>query len=124
MRLELLTQRRRGAYRRLVQVGDVRRRIGRWRIQQVVENPLAPQYWRRAGRVERVGHIARLREHAGPWRACQIDTAELRPGDTVDPVVLRQTLVEEAVLRLDEVENAAVLADDVVDEALRLAAHA
>ena len=94
--LELLAQRRRRADRRLVQVGHVRRRIGRRRVQQVVEDPLAAQHRRRARR-RRTRRSARWPASARrPRRAGQVDAAELRPGDAGDPVMLRQALVEEA----------------------------
>ena len=96
---------------------------GRRRVQQVLEDPLAAQHRRGPRRVGRDRQDAGLREHAAARRAGQVHAAELRPGHAGNAVVLRQPLVEERVLAVEEIEDAAVFADDVLEEELRLAAH-
>jgi len=123
MRLELFAQRRRRTDRRLVQVRHVRRRIGRRRIEQVVENPLAAEDRRRAGRVRRHRQHAGVREDAGTRRIDKLDAAEPGSAHAGDPVMPREPLVEEGVFRVEEVEDAPILLDHILDEVLRLAAH-
>ena len=53
----------------------------------------------------------------------QVDPAHLVALDALDPVVLRQPLVEERVVAVDQLQQAPVLADDVLEEHLRLAPH-
>ena len=112
MRLELLAHRRRGADRRLVEVGHVRRRLGRRRVEQVVENPLAAQHRRGARRVRRHRQHAALREHARR-AACRVRSTRRNSGPLTsgDAVMPRQPLVEIRVLAVDEVEDAAIVAD-------------
>ena len=45
------------------------------------------------------------------------------PVDALDPVVLRQPLVEERVVAVEQLQQAAVLPHDVLEEHLRLAPH-
>ena len=45
------------------------------------------------------------------------------PCDALDPVVLRQPLVEERVVAVEQLQEAPVLPDDVLEEHLRLAPH-
>ena len=66
-----------------------------------------------------------------PWRsspprslsASSVDAAEAAAVDVRDAVVLREPLVEERVVRLQQVEHAAVLAQDALEEQLRLLAE-
>ena len=54
----------------------------------------------------------------------QLHPAELRALDPLDAVVLRQPLVHEAEVGVQEVEDAAILAEDRLEEQLALADHA
>ncbi len=60
-----------GADLGLVEPRRARRRVGRRRVQHVLEDPLAAQHRRGAGRVRRDREHARLREHAAA-RACRV----------------------------------------------------
>ena len=109
--------------RLFVEGGNAGRRVGRRRIEQVVEHPPATQHRRGARRIGRNGQDARLREHAATLAIGEFHAAEGGAGHAVDSVVLREPLVQVRVLRVEELEDAAVLADDVLEEQHRLVAH-
>jgi hypothetical protein len=52
-----------------------------------------------------------------------VDAPELRPGDTVNPVEARQTLVEIGMLRIEDLEHARVIANQVLEEQLCFPPH-
>ena len=60
---------------------------------------------------------------SSPRRAssCTGDAAEVAAVDVRDPVVLRQPLVDERIVRRQQIEHAAILADDAVEEQFGLA---
>ena len=57
--------------------------------------------------------------HVGPER----DAPELAAVDVRDAVVLRQPLVDERVVRVQQIDDAAIFADDAVEEQLDFAPH-
>jgi hypothetical protein len=123
MFLELRAHRCRRADVGFVEVRDVGGRLGRWRIEQIVEHPLAAKHWRGSRGVRGDGEDAALGQHAGPRRRRQIDLAELRSRHIRDAVVARQALVQERVAPVDEVEHAAVVPDNRLDEELGFPTH-
>ncbi len=123
MFLELCPHRDGRADGHFVQVRHVGGRLGRGRVEQVVENPLAAQHRRGARGVRRDGQHAALREHAGTRQPRQLHPAQLGPRHVGNPVMPRQALVDEGILPVDEVQNAAVFANHVGDERLGLAPH-
>src|SRR5690606_40027521 len=50
----------------------------------------------------------------------QLDAPEVSALDERDPVMLREPLVQERVIRRDQLEDALLLAQDALDEELRL----
>ena len=103
-----------------LQVRNIRRRRRRRRAQQVVQNPLAALHHRRAVRVGRHRQDAALPQQAAAIRIGQRHLAELRAVDIRDAVVLRQALIEERVVRVQQIQHAAVFAQDVLEEQLGL----
>src|SRR5262249_48109935 len=105
----------------VLQLRDVGGRRRRRRTEDVLQNPLAADHWRRPVRARRVGQNRALTEQA-PTRAVgrERDAPESFAVHARDPVVPRQTLVEEGVVGVQQVQHAAVPADDAVEEQRRL----
>src|SRR5262249_25845802 len=66
---------------------------------------------------------APVAEYAPPLVVRVLHPAEFFTRDTVDPVVLRQALVEEGVIRIVELQQATIRFDEILEEQLSLAHH-
>ena len=64
-----------------------------------------------------------MAEHATALVGGELDAPEIRPGHTVDAVVIRQELVEERIAGVDELADRPVVAQDGVEEQARLGLH-
>ena len=105
----------------LLQRRHVGRRRRRRRAEDVVEDPLAAHDRRRPLGVRRDRQNAALPEQPFPRLVGDRHAAEVAAVDVGDPVVPRQPLVDERVVRPQQVEHVPVLAHDAVEEQLGLA---
>src|SRR5262249_38139745 len=92
------------------QVGHIRRRWRRRGSQQIFENPLSTLDGRRAIWLGGHSEDARLTQQPSSLRIGQCQAPEPGAVNPWDPVVLRQTVVEERVIRGEQIENAVILA--------------
>ncbi len=116
-----LANRERRRDRVVLQRRHVRRGRRRRRAEDVLEDPLAADHGRRAGRVGGHGQDTPLAEQAAPHAVvAELDASEVAAVDVRDAVVLGQALVQERVVRLQQVEHAAILAQDALEQEFRL----
>src|SRR5262249_29216620 len=59
-----------------------------------------------------------LPEQAKTVFVLQRDPAELRPRDSLNPVMASQTIIEEGMIRRHQIDDAAILQEDTADEQL------
>ena len=85
----------------------------------VLQNPGAAQHRRRAIGVRRRHQHAALAEQPPAIRVGERDAAEPLAAHVRNPVVQRQPLVDEGVVRRQQIEHAAVLAQDAVRRTAR-----
>ena len=107
----------------LLERGHVGRRLRRLDAEERLQEPLAARHRRRAAAADVTVISAPL--PSSPRRMSssgrQRHAAELRAVDVRDSVVLRQPLVDERVVRLQQIEDAAVFLDDAGEEQFGLA---
>src|SRR5690606_34192529 len=117
-----------GAERGALRPFGKHRHVGRrrrWRgAQDVVQDPLPPQYGRGTPRAGGDGEDGALAQDAAPlFGVGKGDLPEPTPVDAGNAVVPSQTFVQVRVIRLQQLEHAGVLPDAVRYEQLRLLAE-
>ncbi len=110
---------RAAARRLLLERRHVGRRQRRRAAEQVLQDPLAAMHRRRAIRVRRDQQQAALPEQTATGIARNRHAPEVRAVDVRDAVVLRQPLVHERVVRIEQIQHRSVLAQDALEEHLR-----
>ena len=107
-----------------LQLGHVCRRRRRCRAENVFQDPLAADHRRGPVRTRRPGQNRALSQQpAAHAVAGKRNLPEALAIDAGNAVVLRQPLVQERVVRVEQIEDAAILPDDAVEEQLGLAAE-
>ena len=102
----------------------VRRRRRRRRAEDVFQNPLAANHRRRARGIRRDREDAALPQQAAALAVpVQRDAPEVAAVHVRNAVVLREPLVQERVVGLEQVEHAAVFAQDALEKQLGFAAE-
>ena len=96
---------------------------GARRSQEDVQNPGAADHGRRPVRERGESQDAPLAEKPSAVLVGHGYATKAIADYVRNPVVLRQALVDERVVRGEQIEDAAVLADDAVEEELRLPPH-
>src|SRR5688572_31600708 len=121
MHLHLLANRQRlGVSGVVVQQRDVRG-WRRWRrAEHVVEQPPAAQDRRRTVRIGSHGEDTALTEQAAPYAVAEGDSPEVASVHVRDPIVAREPLIDERIVRRQQIDDAAVLAQLRGDEQSRL----
>ena len=109
--------------RGILQFRDVRRGWRGRSGEQVLQDPLSPLHRTRPRRVAGDRQDARLPEQAPPPFGVDRDADQGVARHARNAVVLRQPLVDEGVVRIEELEQAAVLPHDRPEELLGLPAH-
>ena len=104
-------------------VGTFGRRVRRRHTLDVLENERAPQNRRRAVRVGGRHQDGAFAEQPPACRLLELDPPEAIAFDVGDPVVQRDPLVEERVLRAQQIDHAAVFPEDAVGEQRQLGAE-
>ena len=101
MLLKLLPHAHRRTGFRFLEARHIGGRRRRRRVQDVIQNPLASNHRRRAGRVGGHGKDTPLAQQAPPPVVVpELDAAEVAAVDIRDAVVLGQALVQERVVLL------------------------
>ena len=85
-----------------------RRRWGR-SPQELLQHPLSADGRRRPVGIGGHRQYAGLSEQSVPVRVFKFDAAELIAVNALDPIVLRQALIEEGVVRTQQVDDAMIL---------------
>ena len=116
MLFELLPQRAGVAHGLFVQRRNIGRRRRRRRAENILQHVLSANHGRGPRRIARNGQDAGMAQDAAALVGRQIHPPELRPGDAFDAVVLRQPLVQEGELGVEELGQRPILAQQCLEE--------
>ena len=120
---QLLPQRTSVAHRFLIQPGQVGRRRRRRRTQDIAQQILSANHRRSARRIAGNRQDACLRQNAAALIGFQFHTAEVRPCDTFDAVMLRQQFVQECEPGIQKIRKRAIFAQHRFKEHPRFGLH-